>query len=59
MKSETDSNNGKADLLNRIVRVSLLIVLGWFGLLIKIINGLSGLMLWVIGKLLRGEKKKD
>ena len=59
MKSKTDSNSGKTDLLNRIVRVSLLIVLGWFTLLVKIINGLSGLMLGVIGKLLRREKKKD
>ena len=58
MKSE--SNETPATTIpNRIVRISLLIVLGWFGLLIKIINGLSGLMLGVIGKLLRGEKKKD
>ena len=52
-----NSPNVRTGIPVRILRISLLIVLGWLTLLIKGINLLSGLLLGGLQKLLSGGKK--
>ena len=57
MNSESkDTGSGFGD---RFIRISMLIVLGWFTLLIKMISMSSSLMLGLIKKLLMREKPGD
>ena len=51
--------NDRTGLLNRIIRLSIWIVLEWFSLLVKILTGITNLALGLLKKLALGGKDKD
>ena len=55
---ESKQTDYRTSIPARIIRISMLIVLGWFTLLVKIINVVSGFLLGAVGKMLRGKKSK-
>jgi len=51
--------NDRTGLLNRIIRLSIWIMLEWFSLLVKILTGITNLVLGLLKKLALGGKDKD
>ena len=51
--------NDRPGLLNRIIRLSIWIVLEWFSLLVKILTGITNIVLGLLKKLALGGKEND